>query len=122
MDVDTNFAFAHYEVGLAAQRAFDRGRKDGLEAALAEYGAALQIVAEYFEKAEEYDRMFVMLQRPREYRGEEMRMLEAKIRWRMAEVYERVGMTEEAREERGLALRTWPAVEEAIAGEEDRGR
>ena len=118
VDVDTNFAFAHYEVGLAAQRAAVRGRQEGFQVALNEYSAALRIIAEYFEKAEEYDRMFVMLGRPREYRAEDMRMLEARTLWRTAEVYESVNMMEQAREQRRLAAQAWPDVERLIAAEE----
>jgi tetratricopeptide (TPR) repeat protein len=118
VDVDTNFAFAHYEIGLATQRAAVRGRQDGFQVALNEYSAVLRIVAEYFEKAEEYDKMFVMLRRPREYRAEDMRMLEARTLWRTAEVYESVNMTEQAREQYRLAAEAWPDVERLIAAEE----
>jgi len=118
VDVDTNFAFAHYEVGRAAQKDFDRGRQDGLQVALNEYADVLRIIAEYFDKAEEYDRMFLMLLRPREYRAEDMRKLEAKARWRMSEVYGRVGLAKEAREQKRLAARAWPQVDGLIAAEE----
>ncbi len=118
VDVDTNFAFAHYEVGLAIQRAAVRGRQDGFQVALNEYSAALRIIAEYFEKAEEYDRMFLMLRRPREYRAEDMRRLQARALWRTAEVYESVNMAEQAREQRRLAAQAWPDVERLIAAEE----
>ena len=118
VDVDTNFAFAHYEIGLAAQRAAVRGRQDGFQVALNEYGAVLRIIAEYFEKAAEYDRMFAMLGRPRENRAEDMRMLRARALWRTAEVYERVNMSEQAREQRRLAAQVWPDVERFIAAEE----
>jgi len=118
VDVDTNFAFAHYEVGLAAQRAAVRGPQDGFEVALNEYSAVLRIIAEYFEKAEEYDSMFVMLRRPHEYRAEDMRRLQARTLWRTAEVYERMNMTEQAREQRRLAAQAWPDVEGLIAADE----
>jgi tetratricopeptide (TPR) repeat protein len=118
VDVDTSFAHAHYELGRAAARAWEEGRReDGLEAALAEYNAALEIVVEYFRKAEEMDRMFAALKRPRKYRGEEMRHLGALLRWRRAGVYERLGQPDEAEQDRVRARELWPQVEEAAAAE-----
>jgi hypothetical protein len=118
VDVDTNFAFAHYQVGLAAQRAALRGRQDGFQAALNEYNAVLPIIAEYFEKAEEYDDMFLQLGRPREHRAEDMHMLRAMTLWRTAEVYLYLDMTEKAWEQRRLAIQAWPSVDRLIAAEE----
>ncbi len=121
IDVDTNFAFAHYELGRAAHAALSKGQREEAQAALNEYEAALRIVQEYFSKAEEYDRMFTQLGRPHEYRGEDMRMLQAKLHWRMAETYLMAGEAARAQEQRKMALDIWPNVEQAIEAE-DEGR
>ncbi len=119
VDVDTNLAFAHYELGKAAHAGLSEGQREAAQAAFNEYEAALRIVQEYFDKAEEYDRMFVQLGRPREYRGEDMRMLQAKLHWRMAEMYLMVGEAAWAQEQREMALALWPNVEQGINAEEE---
>jgi O-antigen ligase len=121
IDVDTNFAFAHYELGRAAQKAHDRGEKGALGAALKHYDATLRITAEYFARAEKTDEMFKTIGRPREYRAEDMKMLEAKARWRNSLIYQRVGMTREAQQERTRAPEIWSGVEQAVA-QEDKPR
>ncbi len=108
VDVDTNFAFAHYELGLAAERTHYMEKKDSLGVALKEYFAALKIIDEYFAKAKQMDDMFLMLGRPREYRAEDMRLLQAMIRWRIGEVYARVGDAKQAEENHQLALSLYP--------------
>jgi len=118
IDVDTNFAYAHYEVGLDWQRAHDRRVKDAIPRALEHYDTALRIILEYYARARSTDAMFVALGRPREYRGEEMRLLEAKTRYREAQIYRRVGMLAEEREERQNASELWPEVEKLIAHED----
>jgi tetratricopeptide (TPR) repeat protein len=115
VDVDTSYAFAHYQLGRAAVSA---GSSEGLRVGLSEFEHALGIVREYFEKGEETDKMFLMLRRPREYRAEDMRMLEAKVRWRMAAVYDRLGDGERASEERERAQSVWPDVEKATTVED----
>lgn len=114
VDVDTNFAFAHYELGLAAERAHYQGRKNSLGIAFREYYAALKVIDDYFTRAKATDDMFLMLRRPREYRAEDMRMLQAMIRWRIAEVSARVGDTKQAEENRKLALALWPDLLKTI--------
>ncbi len=121
VDVETNFAFAHYEIGLDAQRAGADGQLDAPQRALGEYQAALRVVAEYFDKAEQWDRLLLLHGRPREHRGEAMRMLEAKVRWRMSDIYAAQGSTDEAREERERALDLWSRVQQEIELE-DAGR
>ncbi len=114
IDVDTNFAFAHYELGRAAQRAFLSGQEDSAEPAMAEYETALRIIGDYFGKAYQYDEMFQQLGRPREHRGESMRMLEAKVRWRMAELHAAMEDEAQAGAEREKATALWPHVDREI--------
>ncbi len=114
MDVDTNFAFAHYELGWTAQRAFADGQVDAAERALEEYQAAFQIITEYYEKAEQYDTMFKAFGRPKQHRGEATRMLEAKVRWRMGELHAAAGREDQARGERERALALWPNAQREI--------
>jgi hypothetical protein len=48
-------------------------------------------------------------------------MLEAKVRWRMSDIYAAQGSTDEAREERERALDLWSRVQQEIELE-DAGR
>lgn len=121
IDVDTNFAFAHYELGLSWQRAHDRRVKDAIPVALKHYDSALRITLEYNARAKRTDAMFAALGRPREYRGEDMLSLEAKTRYRESQIYRRVGMWTEEKQERERALELRPGVEQLIA-DEDRQR
>jgi len=118
VDVDTNFAFAHYALGLAIQRAYAHDQSTGLQPALEDYNRALQVIADYWRIAAEYDNMFTLLRRPRANRTNDMKMLEAKVRWRMSEVYQQLGKTSEAEEQHRLAAQSWPDVERLIAAEE----
>lgn len=118
VDVDTEYAYAHYELGRLAVRDYERGeRSEGLEHALSEFGEALGVIQEYFEKAKETDDMFRMLRRPREHRGEYMTQLKAQVLWRRGAVYERLGETERAQGERAEARAVWPGVVSAIETE-----
>jgi putative inorganic carbon (HCO3(-)) transporter len=113
VDVDVEYAYAHYQLGRAALR--DSGSP---AAALPEFDQALRVVRAYFDKAEQTDRMFLTLGKPREYRAEDMHMLEAKVRWRMAEAYELAGETARVAEERRQAVSIWPEVRRAAAMED----
>jgi len=117
VDVDTNFAFAHYALGRAAQKEYERGEPGALDTALKEYGLTLSIIADYFERAKKTDDMFLMLRRPREYRAEDMKKLEAKVRWRMGGIFQLVGDEENAQQQRTMAATLWSEVEEAVAEE-----
>jgi O-antigen ligase/Flp pilus assembly protein TadD len=118
INVDTNFAFAHYELGRADEQAHILRGEARLGQALAQYAAALRIIAEYHDRAEKTDNMFAMLRRPRENRGPEMVMLEAKTRYRASQVYHRVNMLKEAEDDRSRATTLWSGVEQAIAAED----
>jgi tetratricopeptide (TPR) repeat protein len=119
VDVDDTYAYAHYHLGRAAVLAHDQGtRADGLQAALGEYEAALEIIAAYHATAEETDNMFLLLRRTRPHRGIEIRDLEARVRWRIADVYERLGDADRAAQERGRASALMPDVGKAAAIED----
>jgi len=116
VDVDTEYAYAHYELGRFALKEYESGKRgDRLEYALSQFGEALRVIEDYFVRAEPTDRMFLMLRRPREYRGEYMRELEAKTRWRMADAYEEMGDSARAEEEREGARARWEQVGDTIA-------
>jgi len=112
IEVDTNFAFAHYELGRAAQQAHDYGR------ALKHFDETVKIIAEYFARAQPTDEMFRMLGRPREYRAPEMERLEAKTRWRESAIYRRTGDVKNEQWERSRALAIWPEVAKTVAQED----
>ena len=118
VDVDTNFAYAYYELGVSAQRTAEQGQSDGLQAALEDDNEALRVIADYWRIAAPYDEMFIRLGRARADRRIPMKMLEAKVRWRMSEVYQQLGRTSEAEEQHRLAAQAWPNVERLIAAEE----
>jgi O-antigen ligase/tetratricopeptide (TPR) repeat protein len=120
VDIDTNYGFVHYQLGrVAVQDYDDSGDRASLETALSEFNAALRVVRDYFTTAEPTDKMFRMLHRPREVRTEDMKKLEAQLRWRLAQVHERLGEREQAVEERSAARVIWPQVAEAVAAEDE---
>lgn len=120
VDIDTNYGFVHYQLGRVAVQDYDEnGDRASLETALSEFNAALRVVRDYFITAEPTDRMFRMLRRPREVRTEDMKKLEAQLRWRLAQVHERLGERERAVEERSAARVIWPQVAEAVAAEDE---
>jgi tetratricopeptide (TPR) repeat protein len=119
VDVDTNYAYAHYHLGRAVVLAYEQGtRPDGLQVALSEYGSALRVIQDYFEKAHATDQMFRMLNRPREYRGEKMQRLEARARWRLGDVYRRPGQVDRADGEQAHATALMEDVARATAIED----
>lgn len=121
VDVDTNFAYAHYELGRAAMReGKGQAGTNQLGEAMRHFEAAMGVIEAYFARAAETDRMFALLQRPRENRAEDMRKLEAKVRWRMADVLEQMGEENEARQERVRARALSSGVEAAVEAERRR--
>ena len=122
IDTDTEYAFAHYGLGRSAMRRYERGEYgNGLGEALGEFNRVLLVIADYVVRGKNVDDMFRMLGKPREHRAEELKTLEARARWRMAAIYERVGEEARAEEERSLALSVYPEVEEMIAAENGGG-
>lgn len=120
VDIDTNYGFVHYQLGRVAVQYYDEsGDRESLETALSEFNAALRVVRDYFTTAEATDKMFRMLHRPREVRTEDMKKLEAQLRWRLAQVHERLGEMEQAVQERSAARVIWPQVAEAVAAEDE---
>ncbi len=112
ISVDTNFGFAHYELGRAAQKAHDLGP------ALKQFDSAIGVISAYFSRAEATDEMLASMGRPREVRPADMRMLEAKTRWRMGQIYQRVGMAKDAQWQRNRSLEIWSGAEQAVADED----
>jgi tetratricopeptide (TPR) repeat protein len=113
VDVDVEYAYAYYQLGRAVLRG-----PEPPATALPEFEQALRVIRDYFDKAEQTDRMFLTLRKPREYRAEDMQMLEAKVRWRMAQAHELVGEQARAAEESQQAVSIWPEVERAVAMED----
>ncbi|MCJ7821507.1 MAG: O-antigen ligase family protein, partial [Armatimonadetes bacterium] len=122
-DVDVEYAYAHYQLGRLAMGDHESGkREDGLSAALSEFNESLRVIQDYFARAEGMDKMFLAALKPREYRGDAMRELEAKVRWRMADAYEGLGDAAQAGAQRAAAEARAPQVANAIAAEDGRGR
>lgn len=119
IDVDTEYAFAHYELGRAAFQGYASGeRPDALPVAAHEFDETLRVVAAYQEKGRKTDQLFQQVGQPREDRASEMEVLAAKTRWRLGEAYRHMGHARAAQREREQALRLYPEVERAIAAEE----
>jgi tetratricopeptide (TPR) repeat protein len=118
-DVDVEYAYAHYQLGRFAVRDHEAGKRDdGLGAALSEFNESLRVIQDYFARAEEWDNMFRAVRSPREYRGDAMRGLEAKVRWRMADAYEGLGEAAQAEAERAAARARAPQVADVVAAED----
>ncbi len=110
--VDTEYAYAHYHLGRLAAR---QGR---LQEAEHEFQETLRVIGDYQFRGRKTDEMFVAVGRPREPRAEELKVLEAMARWRMADIYERLGNADTADIHREMALSLLPGVAEAVASEE----
>lgn len=119
IDVDTEYAYAHYQLGRAAAREFTarRGRA-ALEEGVRELEAALRVVAAYHERGKRLDEMFKNLGRPREERAESLTMLEARARWRLAPLYQALGRLDQAARERARAQELMPDVARACEFED----
>ena len=123
VDVDTEYAYTHYQLGRFAARDYEAGkREDGLAVALSEFNESRRVIEGYFATAEATDKMFLAARSPREYRGDAMRELEAKVRWRIADACEGLGEAARAKAERAAAKARAPQVAGAIAAEDGGGR
>jgi len=119
IDVDTEYAYAHYQLGRLALNAYLAAeRPDGLAAAVPQLRAALDIIAAYRGRGANIDRMFQQVGKPREDRGPEMDFLESMTRWRLAAAYDQLGRPAEAQQEREKALALRPGVAEAGRAED----
>lgn len=120
IDVDTEYAYAHYHLGRAALAGYQSGeRPDALPVAAARYQEALRVVRSYFESgAFRTDDMFLQVGQPRPHRAPELQRLEALIRWRMADVYEQLGDGARAEAERAQARSLHRAVEDEARAED----
>lgn len=114
IDVDTEYAYAHYQLGRAAAREFAaHGSRAALQEGVRELEAALRVVAAYHERGKRLDEMFKNLGRPREERAESLTMLEARARWRLAPLYQALGRPDQAAQERARARELMPDVARA---------
>jgi len=116
VDVDTEFAYAHYHLGRAAERG---GRAEDWQRALHEFQEALRVIGDYQFRGRRTDEMFAAVGRPREPRAEELKALEAMTRWRTAEVCQRLGDAKAASVHRELALSLLPDVAQAVTSEDE---
>jgi putative inorganic carbon (HCO3(-)) transporter len=122
IDVDTNYAFAHYQLGRAAVKGYEEGKNpEGLKVGLGEFKQALAVIADYFQRGKGIDDMSRQVGRPREHRAEDLELLEAKVRWRMAAAHELLGEKGKAQAQRAAARERWPEVARAVEIE-DGGR
>jgi len=110
--VDTEYAYAHYHLGRLAEK------QARLKGAAHEFQETLRVIGDYQFRGRKTDEMFVAVGRPREPRAEELKVLEAMARWRMADVYQRLGNANTAEVHRQMALSLLPGVAEAVASED----
>jgi len=110
--VDTEYAYAHYHLGRLAEKS---GR---LQEATHEFQETLRVIGDYQFRGKKTDEMLVAVGRPREPRAEELTVLEAMARWRMADVYQRLGEAKTAEVHRQKALSLLPGAAKAVAGED----
>jgi tetratricopeptide (TPR) repeat protein len=119
MDVDTEYAYAHYQLGRAAMKDYAKDpRRVSLTEAESEFNAAIGVVSAYQTTGKRMDEMFRMIGQPRENRGAEMRMVEARSRYRLADVYTRLGDTASAAAQRANAVALLPDVAQAVLTED----
>jgi O-antigen ligase/tetratricopeptide (TPR) repeat protein len=122
IDVDTDYAYAHYALGRAAAGAYRPGHAAQiLRTALFEFGETLRVIGDYQARGEKTDEMFAAVGRPREPRAEEMQKLEAMTHWRIAAVLDLLGDRAGADTHRNKALSVMPDAAEATKAE-DGGR
>jgi len=113
VDVDTDYAYAHYHLGRAAAGA------GSFATALDRYNEALRVIRSYLEGgARKTDEMFRQIGQPREDRQAELQRLEAMVRWRMADTYQRQGDAVAAQAQRAQARVLDPQVDKYIAAED----
>ena len=122
IDVDTEYAYAHYQLGRAAAEMHRAsGSRDALDQAIREFRAALDVVVAYQTRGKQMDEMFRMVGQPRENRSGELRMLESRARYRLAALYDKTSDTAAAARERAQAIDAYPDVAQAVL-KEDAGR
>ncbi len=119
IDVDTEYAYAHYQLGRAALKDYTAGRRpDALPVAIHEFQAALAVIASYQQRGKQIDEMFRQVGQPREDRAGELAALEARARWRLGAAYQIAGDRESAVREREQALKLYPEVAQAALAED----
>jgi O-antigen ligase/tetratricopeptide (TPR) repeat protein len=122
VDVDTEYAYAHYYLGRAAAQAHRPGQSpEALRTALAEFRETLRVIGDYQARGRKTDEMFAQVGRPREPRAQEMQKLEAMTHWRIAAVCDLLGDRATAQHSRAVALSLMPQVAEAIRAEDGGG-
>ena len=119
IDVDTEYAYAHYQLGRAeAARYLAGGDRKALAQAMLEFNAALGVVTAYQTQGKQMDEMFRMVGQPRENRSGELQMLEGRTRFRLAALYQRTGDKIAAAREVNQALTLYPGVADAVRRED----
>ena len=119
IDVDTEYAYAHYQLGRAAVKDYTKhARRESLMDAANEFKATIGVVSAYQTTGKKIDEMFRMVGQPRENRDAEMRVLEARSRYRLADIYAKLGDAPSAAAERAKALSFLPDVAQAILTED----
>jgi len=113
IDVDTEYAYAHYYLGRAAERS---GR---LTEAEREFQETLRVIGDYQYRGKKTDEMFAAVGRPKEPRAELLKVLEATARWRIANDYQQLGDPKTADIHRKLALSLLPEVSQVVAQEDE---
>ncbi len=123
-NVETNYAFAHYEIGRRALRAYTRGHRwDDLEQAEKHLLASWKVIQDYRGGGAKTDRMFALAGRPMTVRGLELNTLAPKIHYRLWQVYVLMNRPEQAAAARAYAEEKFAAHPDAKqqVAQEDAG-
>jgi tetratricopeptide (TPR) repeat protein len=119
IDVDTEYAYAHYQLGRAAAAEYAaRADRKALGEAMREFSAALGVVAAYQSQGKQMDEMFRLVGQPRENRSGDLQMLEGRTRFRLAALYQKAGDSIAAAKEVDRALTFYPGVADAVRRED----
>jgi putative inorganic carbon (HCO3(-)) transporter len=131
VDTNTEYAYAYYELGLAALAEYKRdGRAEHLREALYQFGEAQVLIEAYLRPGTDtgrgMDALFKQLGRPRQNREQELRPLLAKAYWRKAKLYYMPQLKDATRGARARRLALQTASEAGIdvaqeVAREDRG-
>jgi tetratricopeptide (TPR) repeat protein len=123
IDVDTEYAYAHYQLGRAAAGEYSTtGRRQAFDEAVREFSAALAVITAYQTGGgKRMDEMFKLVGQPRENRSGELQELEGRTRFRLSALYQRAGDQPAAAREADQALKLYPDVSRAVRTE-DGGR
>ena len=108
--VETDYAFAHYGLGLLA--------RGDLRTAQAEFEQALRIIQDFEARGKGMSQLLEQMGQADPSRSADVQLLRGKVLWRLAEVAHKIGDIEAERRFRALAERSDGAAKSALAEED----